>query len=46
MHSLTADPEERQNLADDNPDTRGQLQTILDQQRDAKRLVPRQNPTG
>jgi arylsulfatase A-like enzyme len=47
MHNLTADPEERHNRAGDDHTTMGRLQTILDQQRDAKRLVPTlRNPAG
>jgi hypothetical protein len=45
LHNLTVDPEERSNVADSSPQTRGQLQAILEQQRDAKRLVPQhRNP--
>jgi arylsulfatase A-like enzyme len=40
LHNLTADPEERHNRASDAPEALSRLQTILDQQRDAKRLVP------
>lgn len=46
MHNLTADPEERHNRSEDAPEALSQLQSILDQQRDLKRLVPHQNPTG
>ena len=45
MHNLTRDPEERHNLAADNVDVRGQLRTLLDAQREAKRKLPQhRNP--
>jgi arylsulfatase A-like enzyme len=40
LHNLTADPEERQNLAVSAPDMLRNLQTVLDAQRDAKRRLP------
>ena len=40
LHNLTTDPEERHNLTDDAKDAARQLTTVLDQQREAKRLVP------
>ena len=40
MHNLTADPEERHNRAGDAPDELSQMQSVLDAQRDEKRLVP------
>lgn len=48
LHCLTTDPEERTNLAarpDDAPAALGQMQALLHEQRDTKRLVPRlRNP--
>jgi arylsulfatase A-like enzyme len=41
LHNLTVDPEERRNRADDDAKTFSRLQSILDDERDAKRLVPR-----
>ena len=47
MHNLTVDPEERRNRAEDVPGALSQLRSILDTQRDAKRLLPtRRNPSG
>ena len=47
MHNLTADPEERQNRAADATTVLGQMQSLLDAQRDQKRLLPaHRNPTG
>lgn len=48
MHNLTADPEERINLAaaGEARSTFANLQSVLEAQRDEKRLIPRQNPTG
>ena len=48
LHNLTVDPEERRNRAEDVPGAvRSQLRSILDTQRDAKRLLPtRRNPSG
>ncbi len=40
MHNLSADPEERSNRAEDAPDALSRLRTVLDAERDAKRLVP------
>jgi arylsulfatase A-like enzyme len=40
LHNLTADPEERHNLADDEKETRAHLEEVLLAERDAKRLVP------
>jgi arylsulfatase A-like enzyme len=40
LHNLTVDPEERTNVAPDGPAALGELQSLLDQQREAKRLVP------
>jgi len=40
LHNLSVDPEERRNHLDDAKETLSQLQSILDSERDAKRLVP------
>jgi arylsulfatase A-like enzyme len=40
LHNLTADPEERHNRAADEPAALSALQSVLEAQRDAKRLVP------
>jgi arylsulfatase A-like enzyme len=40
LHNLTADPEERHNRAGDAADVLSRMQSVLEQQRDAKRLVP------
>ena len=41
LHNLTADPEERENLTPREPAVLSRLRTVLDDQRDAKRLLPR-----
>ena len=41
LHNLTADPEERTNRAGDSPDVLRDLQAVLEEQREAKRRVPR-----
>ncbi len=47
MHNLTADPEERHNRALDTPEALSKMQSVLDAQREEKRLVPSlQNPVG
>jgi hypothetical protein len=47
LHNLTLDPEERHNRAEQAPDALSQMQSVLDGQRDAKRLVPAlRNPVG
>ena len=47
MHNLTRDPEERANIAEESIEVRAQLQRLLDQQRDAKRKLPRHsNPAA
>jgi arylsulfatase A-like enzyme len=47
LHNLTADPEERHNGAGDNPDALSQLSSILDAEREAKRLLPvHRNPVS
>ncbi|HZM54254.1 MAG TPA: hypothetical protein VFC03_04440 [Acidimicrobiales bacterium] len=47
MHNLTGDPEERHNRIDDAPDALSQLTSLLDSQREAKRLLPaHRNPFG
>jgi arylsulfatase A-like enzyme len=40
LHNLTQDPEERINLADGQPETLSLMQSVLDVQREAKRLLP------
>lgn len=46
MHNLTADPEERHNRATDTPGALRTMQTVLEAERDAKRLLPlHRNPT-
>ena len=41
------DPEERHNRVDDAPDALSQLTSLLDSQREAKRLLPaHRNPVG
>ena len=40
LHNLTADPDERNNRSGDRPDVLSKMQSVLDAQRDAKRLVP------
>ena len=40
LHNLTADPEERTNLATHDADALRSMRSVLDQERDAKRLVP------
>ena len=40
LHNLTTDPEERQNRCTDVPDVVRTLQTVLEEQREAKRRVP------
>lgn len=40
LHNLSADPEERTNVAPDEPAALSRLQSVLDQEREAKRLVP------
>jgi arylsulfatase A-like enzyme len=40
LHNLTADPEERTNRASDDPDSLRAMQSVLDAERDLKRLVP------
>jgi hypothetical protein len=47
MHNLTLDPEERHNRVDDAPDALSRLESLLDSEREAKRLVPsHRNPVG
>ena len=47
LHNLTTDPEERTNVAATNAEVRNQMQTILDNQRDAKRQLPElRNPAA
>ena len=40
LHNLTADPEERRNLSQDAGDVISEMRAVLEQQRDAKRLLP------
>jgi arylsulfatase A-like enzyme len=40
LHNLTADPEERHNVSDAEAGVRAQMTTVLESERDAKRLVP------
>jgi len=40
LHNLTRDPEERTNLADGQPETLLLMRSVLDVQREAKRLLP------
>ena len=45
LHNLTTDPEERRNLAEDEPESRGRLSALLAEQRDEKRRLPQhRNP--
>ena len=45
LYDLTADPEERTNLADTDAAARAAMLRVLDEQRDTKRLLPRlRNP--
>jgi len=47
LHNLTRDPEERHNVVDAEPDARARMATVLDVQRDAKRLLTAlRTPTG
>jgi arylsulfatase A-like enzyme len=47
LHNLTRDPEERTNVVDAESRTVSRLRTVLDEQRDAKRLLPRhRNPAS
>lgn len=41
LHNLTLDPEERTDRATTDPESRSRLQSVLDDERRAKRLVPR-----
>jgi arylsulfatase A-like enzyme len=40
LHNLTADPEERHNLAETQPGVRSQMSSVLEAERDAKRRIP------
>ncbi len=40
LHNLTADPEERVNVADTRSDVRSRMASVLDAERDAKRRIP------
>ena len=47
LHNLTVDPEERHNRVSDDAAALSQMQSLLDAQREAKRLLPRmRNPVG
>lgn len=47
LHNLSADPEERRNVAADQPEVRSKLRTILDEVRDAARRTPAlRNPSA
>ena len=41
LHNLTADPEERKNQAHDARATLSNLKSVLESERDAKRLLPK-----
>jgi arylsulfatase A-like enzyme len=41
LHNLTTDPEERNNLALHDPSTATAMRSVLETERDAKRLIPR-----
>ena len=46
LHNLSRDPEERTNLADSDPGTLSRMRSVLEEQREAKRLLPSlRNPT-
>jgi arylsulfatase A-like enzyme len=40
LHNLTADPEERHNLAETQSGVRSQMSSVLEAERDAKRRIP------
>lgn len=40
LHNLTTDPDERQNRVSTSPATVSAMQSVLELQRDAKRLIP------
>ena len=46
LHNLTVDPEERHNRADDAVDALSRMTSVLEQQRDEKRLLPSPRPGG
>ncbi len=47
LHNLSVDPEERHNHVDDAKGVLRQMQSVLDEERDAKRLLPRlRNPVS
>jgi choline-sulfatase len=47
LHNLSADPEERHNHVDDAKDALARMRSVLDDQREAKRLLPlHRNPVG
>ena len=47
LHNLTADAEERHNRSVDQPEVLSRMRTVLDAERDTKRLIPAlRNPTA
>ena len=45
LHNLTVDPEERHNRAGDDPATVSSMTSVLEAERDLKRLLPKlRNP--
>jgi hypothetical protein len=47
LHNLTADPEERHNRVSDDAAALSQMQSVLDSERETKRLLPSlRNPVG
>jgi arylsulfatase A-like enzyme len=47
LHNLTVDPQERNNRAFDEPATASRMKSVLETERDAKRLIPMlRNPTA
>ena len=47
LHNLSTDPEERHNRAGDDPENLSRLQSVLERQRDEKRLLPaHRNPSN
>ena len=40
LHNLTVDPDERHNRATDSPSTVSTMKSVLEAERDAKRLIP------
>jgi arylsulfatase A-like enzyme len=46
LHNLTVDPEERRNLTSDNVDSIDAMKSLLNDQREAKRLLPSHRSPG